>query len=116
MHTCCGCGPPEPGDEATTAARAVWHDPHMAEPELVRLDADGWRDFRDVRLAALADSPGAFGSRHADWVHAHEERWRARLTDVPLTLVARGEEGLVGVVSGAPSSDHVEEWQRMIEP
>ncbi|PKH43591.1 Ribosomal protein S18 acetylase RimI [Nocardioides alpinus] len=80
----------------------------MPTPELVHLDADGWRDFRDVRLASLADSPYAFGSRHADWVDATEERWRARLTDVPFTVVARCGSGLVGVVSGVPSDDHVE--------
>ncbi len=61
----------------------------MPEPELVRLDPDDWRDFRGVRLAALADSPWAFGSRHVDWVDAPAERWRSRLTDVPLTILAR---------------------------
>jgi GNAT superfamily N-acetyltransferase len=88
----------------------------MPEPELVRLDADGWRDFRDVRLASLADAPGAFGSRHADWVDATEERWRARLTDVPLTIGARGEAGVVGVVSGVPSDDHVELISMWVAP
>lgn len=80
----------------------------MPEPELVRLDADGWRDFRDVRLASLADAPGAFGSRHAEWADATEERWRARLTDVPFTVVARVADRGVGVVSGVPSGKHVE--------
>lgn len=88
----------------------------MDAPDLVRLDADGWRDFRDVRLASLADAPEAFGSRHADWVDAHEERWRARLTDVPLTIVARSGEGLVGVVSGAPTDDHVELISLWVSP
>ena len=88
----------------------------MSTPELVRLDADGWRDFRDVRLASLADAPGAFGSRHADWVDAPEERWRSRLTDVPLTVVARTETGLVGVVSGVPSDDHVELISMWVAP
>lgn len=80
----------------------------MPEPELVRLVADDWPDFREARLASLADSPGAFGSRHADWVDATEERWRARLTDVPLTIVARSDGRFVGVVSGVSSGDHVE--------
>lgn len=86
------------------------------EPELVRLDADGWTVFRDVRLASLADAPHAFGSRHADWVGATEERWRARLTDVPLTVVARLGVRCVGVVSGAPSGDHVELISMWVSP
>lgn len=80
----------------------------MPAPELIRLGADDWPDFREVRLASLADSPGAFGSRQADWVDATEERWRARLTDVPLTIVARSDGRFVGVVCGMSSGDHVE--------
>lgn len=88
----------------------------MREPELVRLDADGWRDLRDVRLASLADAPWAFGSRHADWVDATEERWRARLTDVPLTIVARSGDGFVGVVSGVATEEHVELISMWVSP
>jgi ribosomal protein S18 acetylase RimI-like enzyme len=88
----------------------------MPAPELVRLDPDDWQEFRVVRLASLADSPGAFGSTYAHWVDASEERWRARLTDVPLTVVARGEVGPVGVVSGVPSGDHVELISMWVSP
>lgn len=88
----------------------------MAAPDLVPLSPDDWREFRDVRLASLADAPGAFGSRYADWVEASEERWRARLTEVPLTLVARTEAGPVGVVSGVPSDDHVELISMWVAP
>ncbi|HSU00936.1 MAG TPA: GNAT family N-acetyltransferase [Nocardioides sp.] len=88
----------------------------MPGPELVQLDADGWRDFRDVRLASLADAPEAFGSTYADWVDAGEDRWRARLTDVPLTVVARDDSGLVGVVSGVPVEDHVELISMWVSP
>ena len=80
----------------------------MPAPELVRLTADDWQDFRRVRLDSLADSPQAFGSRHADWIDAAEVRWRARLIDVPLTIVARSDGRFVGVVSGVSSGAHVE--------
>ena len=76
----------------------------MPETELVRIGADDWREFREVRLASLADAPEAFGSTYVDWVDAPEERWRSRLTDVPLTVVARREGRPVGVVSGSPTT------------
>ena len=40
------------------------------------LAEDDWRLWRDLRLAALAESPDAFGSRLADWQDAGEARWR----------------------------------------
>jgi ribosomal protein S18 acetylase RimI-like enzyme len=79
--------------------------------ELVRLGPDDWKIFRDVRLRSLADAPAAFGSRYNDWVSAPEERWRARLTDVPLTVVAMREGETLGVASGMLDD---EEWAELI--
>lgn len=76
-----------------------------------RIGADDWTCFRAVRLTSLADSPAAFGSRYEDWVDAPEERWRSRLTAVPLTLVAREADEVVGVVSGQPDG---ESWAELI--
>ncbi len=53
-----------------------------------------------MRLAALADAPSAFGSRWTDWVDAEPERWRARLTDIPLNVVMLMNGEPVGLVSG----------------
>ncbi len=64
-----------------------------------------------MRLASLAESPAAFGSRHADWVDAPAERWQSRLTQVPLTLVAQEGAEVVGVVSGQPVG---QEWVELI--
>ena len=61
----------------------------MSDVDIEPIAPGDWQEFREVRLASLADAPDAFGSTYADWVGAAEERWRARLTDVPLTLVAR---------------------------
>ena len=79
--------------------------------ELARLGPDDWKIFRDVRLRSLADAPAAFGSRYDDWVSAPEERWRARLTDVPLTVVARIDGETVGVASGMVDD---EDWAELI--
>ena len=46
--------------------------------QLRAVTADDWAEWRVVRLAALADAPGAFGSSYVDWVDASESRWRMR--------------------------------------
>lgn len=80
----------------------------MPDVELVSIGPEDWREFREVRLASLADSPEAFGSRYADWVDADEQRWRARLSEVPFTVVARSDAEPVGVVCGSQLEDRVE--------
>ena len=87
-----------------------------SSPVLVRVGPDEWEVFRDVRLASLLDAPGAFGAAYADWVDAPESRWRARLTDVPFTMVATLDGRGVGVVSGAVSDDHVELISMWVAP
>lgn len=79
--------------------------------EITRVGAADAELFREVRLASLLDSPGAFGSRYADWVDAPAERWRARLTQVPLTLVACEGTSVLGVVSGHRVGD---DWVELI--
>lgn len=64
-----------------------------------------------MRLASLSDSPAAFGSRYVDWVDAPAERWRSRLTAVPLTLLAEDVMGVVGVVCGQSVG---EEWVELV--
>ncbi|WP_168218371.1 GNAT family N-acetyltransferase [Nocardioides eburneiflavus] len=88
----------------------------MDEVQIVRIGPDEWCEFREVRLAALRDAPGAFGASYADWVEADESRWRQRLSDVPFTLVARSTDAPVGVVSGAESGDAVELISMWVAP
>lgn len=73
---------------------------------LRRLTADDWAEWRPVRLAALAESPDAFGSRLADWADAPEHRWRTRLS-LPgaLDLLAVDDDRPVGTASGVPDPD-----------
>ncbi len=79
--------------------------------DIVRIGPDDWEQFKAVRLASLSEAPAAFGSRHADWVDAPVERWQDRLTQVPLTLLARSGADVVGVVSGQPVDD---QWVELI--
>lgn len=66
------------------------------------LTPDEWRLFRKLRLAALAEAPSAFQTALADWQGDGdtEERWRARLTNVPFNAVAYFEGIPAGMVSG----------------
>lgn len=84
--------------------------------EVVRVGPEDWREFRTVRLASLIDSPGAFGSRHADWVEADEQRWRGRLTDVAFTVIARDDGQPVGVAAGLQAERSVELISMWVAP
>ena len=68
-----------------------------------RLSADDWQLWREVRLRALEEAPAAFGSALADWSGNSdlEQRWRARLDNVPANFVAYLEGKAIGQVSGA---------------
>jgi ribosomal protein S18 acetylase RimI-like enzyme len=61
-----------------------------------------------MRRAALAEAPAAFGSTLAQWSGPGdtEERWRARLSGVPLNLVLTVDGEPAGMVSATAPSDH----------
>jgi ribosomal protein S18 acetylase RimI-like enzyme len=67
------------------------------------LSAHEWREYRELRLRALAESPDAFGSVHADEAQRASSDWSARVAsgatsalDLPLVAESRGE--LVGLL------------------
>ena len=72
--------------------------------EVLRAEPDDWQHVRDVRLAALLDSPDAFGSTHAEESERGEEEWRAWTTGwsgaADQALFAAEEEGWVGIALG----------------
>ena len=73
--------------------------------ELRTLESDDWPLWRELRLAALAEAPYAFGSTLAQWQGSgdREERWRARLSIPGAHDLIAPLDGLpVGMASGVP--------------
>ncbi|HEX3813685.1 MAG TPA: GNAT family N-acetyltransferase [Mycobacteriales bacterium] len=70
--------------------------------EIRELTVEDWRDWRELRLQALADAPYAFGSRLADWQgdRDSEERWRGRLAGNSYDLIATVDGVPAGMASG----------------
>lgn len=76
--------------------------------ELRVLTPDDWPIWRELRLAALAEAPYAFGSQLADWQGDGDrgERWRGRLELTgSYNLVAVLEGRPVGMAGGVPTGD-----------
>jgi GNAT superfamily N-acetyltransferase len=67
--------------------------------EIRALDAESWREIRDVRLRSLADAPEAFTSTFAREATYDEAKWRAFATS-GRWFVASDDGGLVGVAVG----------------
>ena len=77
--------------------------PTAAQFRIAEISADQWARWRDVRLAALRESPSAFESTYAQWQSAPESRWRKRLDSVELNLIAEPSDPAsqpLGIASG----------------
>ena len=64
-----------------------------------RVSEEDWREVREVRLAALADSPSAFGSTLSEERAHDEDDWR-EWCGSSAVFVARDGEVPVGMVAG----------------
>jgi RimJ/RimL family protein N-acetyltransferase len=73
---------------------------------VIRLTEDDWRTLRDVRLAALADAPYAYGSTLAVEQTYDQARWREWLGSGLWAVAVRNGEnaGLVGVIVPKPDT------------
>lgn len=81
--------------------------------EVRQLSADDWRDWRNLRLRALADAPFAFGSQLADWRDAGEDRWRQRFTDIAYNAIAVVDaepSGMIGCLVRGRSAEIISVW------
>ena len=63
--------------------------------------AADWSEWRSLRRRALSEAPDAFGATVAEWSGEGdtEQRWRRRLDEVPVNLVAYDAGRPVGMVS-----------------
>ncbi len=70
-----------------------------------RIEPNEWEELRNVRLAALQDTPGAFTTRYEEAVDYHDELWQERAragstgTDQATFLLVDGEQ-VRGMVTG----------------
>ena len=65
---------------------------------IVPVTEDNWRTYRDVRLAALLDTPRAFANTYAVSAAYPDESWLARLTSMTVWLALDADRP-VGTVS-----------------
>ena len=83
-----------------------------------RVEADEVEVFRRVRLAALLDTPSAFGSTHAAESAMSDDEWAARTVawatsdDRAMFLARDGDEvvGLVGLFREEPVPQLISMW------
>ena len=74
------------------------------EFEIRRVAPDEWAAFRDVRLAALAEAPGAFAATLDMEAGYDERRWRERVGRSAFFLAWDGDRP-VGMVGGYRQDD-----------
>jgi ribosomal protein S18 acetylase RimI-like enzyme len=71
--------------------------------EIRRVQADQWRELRDIRLRALSDAPDAFETRHEEAVQRPDDWWidwaaRSAEGDRQAMFLASESDGPVGIV------------------
>lgn len=70
----------------------------MSDVTVKALDGEDWQAFREVRLAALRESPEAFASSYEAELEYDEDFWRARLARSERLLACDGDQP-IGIAS-----------------
>ncbi|XOV88088.1 MAG: GNAT family N-acetyltransferase [Pseudomonadota bacterium] len=92
-------------------------------PRIRTLEAADWRDYKQIRLSALQDSPDAFGSTYERSARIPDSDWQARVGSLDarfdLPLVACLGNRFVGLAWGriepeAPQHAHL--YQMWVDP
>jgi len=73
----------------------------MSEVQIVKLKAEEWRLYRQIRLEALRNDPQSFVPAYADTLQLPDSHWQGRLEDAreaehTWLLFAREGERMVG--------------------
>ena len=86
----------------------------MTDATVRLLTPEDWQTYREIRLAMLHESPGAFGSRYSDAATFEEDTWRGRLTtcDHHLAEVAGRAVGAAGLSVEDGVGDLIGMWVR----
>jgi RimJ/RimL family protein N-acetyltransferase len=78
----------------------------MSEIEVRQATAEEWADLRAIRVAALTDSPSAFGATLDRELAYDEERWRS-WTESCGVFLGRLDGEPVAIAGGQPGRDEV---------
>lgn len=97
--------------------------PAMQNVDISSFLPSQWREYRDLRLSALRESPDAFGSTHAASALIPDSKWRARLehamsgNDLPMVALVDAERvGLAWVTIVYPETDVAHLIQMWVKP
>jgi GNAT superfamily N-acetyltransferase len=80
-----------------------------------RVVPDDWQQFREVRLAALADAPSAFLTTYEQAAQYDEQVWRLRAAEGGTMLAWRGDRP-VGIAAGFVPDEVPELVMMWVEP
>ncbi|MEO6884846.1 MAG: GNAT family N-acetyltransferase [Jatrophihabitantaceae bacterium] len=86
----------------------------MTSPvRITRVQPSDWSRLRTIRLAALLDTPRAFGSTYERELAFDEATWRARTTTAAQFLACDGDQ-VVGLAGGLADSADCTPEQRLL--